>query len=203
MGSLRSFNLKQYIDTFQLTGFIETGLGWGHGIQYARTFEFEKLYSIEISPQVVIKYYNTYKHDCKIETIVGNSIDGLELVFEQKIASQFKYLIFLDAHFPAADLGVAGFNDEKDNSIKYPLLNELKIIKELRADKGFKDVIIIDDLSFYSKSHKFPDSHLISHFGITPPDNDDCLDLIMNYFNETHESFLIEKFSGFGVFVPR
>jgi len=198
MGSLSYFNLNDYVNQYNLNGFLETGLGHGHGIQYATTCNFEICYSIEISKEVIQRYHRMYGNNSKINIIQGTSKFGLQHVFEHD--SNKQYLIFLDAHFPAADLGFAGFNDEKNDSLKYPLLDELKIIKS-RADKGYKDVIIVDDLMFYS-NEIFPDSHIKSYFKIEPPKDNNCLDKIMSYFDKTHKAELVKQFSGFGIFTP-
>ena len=55
MGALKSFNLQELKNKFNLSVFIETGLGWGDGLAEACRFDFRELYSIEISKKVVDK----------------------------------------------------------------------------------------------------------------------------------------------------
>ena len=56
MGSLKFFDLNDIVEKYQTSIFVETGLGWGHGVQFARTFNFEKLYSIELVKEVIDQY---------------------------------------------------------------------------------------------------------------------------------------------------
>lgn len=198
MGALNYFQLDKYIEKFGLDGFLETGFGHGTGVALAAQSKFDKLFSVEISRQVVDNCENGIVNDPRVKILIGLSTAGLKYVFNNYGDS--KYLIFLDAHFPAADLGLAGFNDEKNLEIRYPLLSELAVIKEMRANST--DVIIIDDLMFYS-NEIFPDSHLKKHFNIEPPQDNNCLDKIMNFFSETHDAELIREFSGYGVFTPK
>jgi len=198
MGSLTRFNLKSYIEDYDIKVAIETGLGWGHGIQHISSFPFEKIYSIEISAQVIEIAKRDFNFDDRVVFICDNSFNGLK-----KALSDIKdnCFIFLDAHFPNADLGLAGFNDEKNEAIKFPLLSEIEIIKKLRCDKGFRDVIIIDDLHFYT-NEEFPESDNLRKANIILPSDSNCLDKIMDSFSETHTAKLFKESSGYGLFLP-
>ena len=81
-------------------------------------------------------------------------IYNIESVFGMK--KLFKYynfrdpiLFFLDAHFPGADFGLAGYEDETNEDIRIPLQKEMETIVSLRGADIKKDVFIIDDLRIY------------------------------------------------------
>lgn len=198
MGSIKHFDLQKFIDEFHLENFIETGLGWGDGLNLAAGFSFKNLFSLEISEKVIAEYYSKYQKVEKIKIIPGKSTDTLTEILPDLTNS----FIFLDSHFPNYDVFGGDINKEKDNKIKYPLFSELEIIKKLRADVGCRDVILIDDVMFYSNDI-FPDSHLKKHFHILPPEEGNCLDKITGFFKETHDSKIIREFSGYALFTPK
>jgi len=144
MGTLRHFNLQQFIQDFNCKFLVETGTYKGDSVDYAMQFGFDKIYSIELYDKLAIKAQEKFKKYKHIEIIHDSSSNGLKSILDELNGN---CIFWLDAHFPGSDLGEKGYNDEKDTCVNLPLLEELKIISE-RVGK-FDDVILIDDLRLF------------------------------------------------------
>lgn len=198
MGSIKFFNIKDIIEKYQTSVFVETGLGWGHGIQFARTFDFDKLYSIEIIKEVIDLYYKTYPPDPKIKLLYGDSLTGLKTILPE---IKENICFWLDAHFPASDVFGIPFDSCTDEKLRLPLWEELNLIKELRPQN--KDVFLMDDAMIFSETEVFPDSHCKLSAAIQPKICINYLDKIKNFFEETHNSQLFYEESGFLLITPK
>lgn len=147
MGVLRDFDLNNFISTYDCRYLVETGAGTGTGINWARNFPFEAIYSCDIDIDQANHLNEVIgKKDHRIRVIPLDSKTFLEMILKEIKANA---VFFLDAHFPGADLGKATFESEPNLDLRLPLETELNILWEQR--KGFKDVIIIDDLRVYEK----------------------------------------------------
>src|SRR4051812_18995269 len=100
MGSLRRFALQTIKNQFNLKVFFETGLGWGHGVEYAQTADFEKIYSVDIVKEIVDRFTPKFASDPRVELICASSADALNKYCDEIKDNTFFYL---DAHFPGAD----------------------------------------------------------------------------------------------------
>jgi len=201
MGSLRFFDLKSIKEKFGTKTFFETGAGKGTGIEYASTVNFENIYSVEIIKSQSDYLADIFKADPRIKLINDTSERGLIDYFRKNPENT---LFFLDAHFPGADLGLAKFGDEKDEDIRLPLVQELEIIRDLRAAKGFKDVILLDDLMLYDEDNIYPDSHLKLEHDIKPKGKYiNAYMRILTTLIDTHDYQVFNKFSGYVVIYPR
>ena len=200
MGSLKFFNLQELKDRYHLDIFLECGLGWGDGIKYAQTFDFEKIYSIEISQDVINNSKDELCKDKRVEVLCANSVDGIREVLKS-IPTNKNILWWTDSHFPSADLGFAAFDAEKNEEVRLPLWNELNLIKELRPNN--KDVILLDDCMIFSQTEVFPDEHLKKTHAINTEIYANHLDKIRNLFSETHNSELFYKDSGYLIISPK
>lgn len=201
MGSLKEFDLKEYIDKYNLYQFIETGLGWGHGVQYAASFNFEHCFSIEISKDVVQKYTTQFEYNPKISLVLGNSIEGLKFLLENPIFKEKNICFWLDAHYPESDVLNVPFDSCQDEDIRLPLWEELNLIKNLRPNN--KDVILMDDVMLFTENEIFPDNHLKIAFPIKPKKHINYLDKITSLFSETHDNKIVKKDSGYLSITPK
>ena len=143
MGKLSSFPLVNYISK-GLTTLVETGTGTGSGVDYARGHPFDRIISCEIDVAQTEMLTRRYAGDSRVEIRCQKSVDFLTEIVPTLGLSVF----FLDAHFPAADLGRASYDNEKDLDIRLPLERELDILWDNRR---WNDVIIIDDLRIYER----------------------------------------------------
>jgi hypothetical protein len=139
MGSIHKHNLKDLINRYELTVFVETGTFRGRGVIHALNFDFKEIHSIEL----LNPYYQAAK-------LLFNSIDNVYIHpgRSDKVLSSIlpriegRILFWLDAHLPSNH--IPGLYSQET---ELPLVNELKVIKDCRDISG--DVFIIDDLRIY------------------------------------------------------
>jgi hypothetical protein len=201
MGSLAYFDLPALKKSINAKVFIETGFGWGTGMLTAAKCDFEKLYSIEISPEVIYRGYQQVANDPRIQLVCADSISGLKWLIPN--ISHTNCIFFLDSHFPNADLGLAGFGDEKNEDLRLPLLNELQLLKDERASKGYKDIILLDDLFLYDDDNKYPGDGWKAKLDILPRKDRNKHEQIVSFFNETHSATRTFDDNGYVSFVPK
>lgn len=143
---LKHINLSNFIQRYNVKTFVESGTGRGDGLFNALKFPFESYYSIEIMEDQIESLRRMFKNSKNVTILPGISFE----VFEEILPKIDNNIFFwLDAHYPGADLGLKGFEDERDLDVRLPLSKEIETISRLRA--GFKDVIVCDDLRIYEK----------------------------------------------------
>lgn len=209
MGNLRIFNLNELIRINNAPVFIETGTLYGDGIVQALRYNFDKIISIEIEPQVAERARQRFKKESRVEIITGHSTDVLKNLLP-KINSNA--IFWLDAHFPGADAELKSYDEIKklDFNLNLPLDDEINLISN-RLDK-FKDILICDDLWVYEsikmgdKKRPSFDEHCKAHgHDITlkdiNPDNKD-LSLLYEKFGKTHDFKKIYRDQGYVIVYP-
>ena len=144
MGNINIFNIGKLLINPGVRFFIETGTYKGEGVEFACAHNFEKIFSIEIFDEMASEASRKFSHDERVSIINDNSSSGLKSILSELKGNS---LFWLDAHFPMADAGLRGYEDEKDPNLNIPLLKELEIIST-RRDK-YNDVMIIDDLRLF------------------------------------------------------
>ncbi len=149
MGSLRHFNLKPFIQKYDINYMIETGTFQGDAVAYALEFNFKNIYTIEL-----IKEY--YEYCCKrfegnknVVLLNNNSKDGLLEIFKKYDVGNCIY--WLDAHLPNLYNKSYSGNYLNEKEILIPLEEELKIIVSNKNISN--DVFIIDDLRIYENGN--------------------------------------------------
>lgn len=194
MGSLKRFNLQRIIDNYGITTFFETGTWRGDGLAYACRHPFKKLLSSEIVPEFARKAEERFAADARVKIIEADSLTALE----RSLTDLNGHCIFwLDAHFPAADEGLQGFNVVEDESIRLPLEKEMEIIARRKGQ--YKDVILIDDLRIYEDGDydqgNLPDN-------ILPPKIRN-IDFADRLFGDTHDIYRSNRMEGFMYLLPK
>jgi hypothetical protein len=144
MGLVSFFDLEKIKSENDCKIFVETGTYKGEGVDYALRFGFDKIYSIEIFDELAEKAQKRFKNVPNVEIVHNNSVDGLISIMD-KLDSNCVF--WLDAHFPGSDIGAKDYDEEKDEKLNMPLLEELKLI----AARGHKDVILVDDLRTFKE----------------------------------------------------
>ena len=200
MGSLKFFDLAELKSCHGATTFVETGAGWGHGIEYAQTFDFEKIWSVEIFTDLANKLAGKFAADPRVRLINADSVAGLEYIYTYTSGNT---ITFLDAHFPGADVGAADFGAEQNEDIRLPLLTEMATVKRLRADRGFKDIILLDDIMLYDDENAYPGNGWKAALDIMPRKNRNCYREILSFFDETHTSQRFAEENGFVIFFSK
>lgn len=122
--------------------FVETGMGYGNSLRQVLRFPFDEYHTCEIHKDIFDKaFYNTDK------PVTALNIDSI--TFLRKYMAVNEPIFFcLDAHFPGADFGYASYFDEKDNTKRIPIYEELRLI----SSRTFDDIIAIDDWSLWRKN---------------------------------------------------
>lgn len=134
------------MENFGCRYLFETGTGSGDGLKYASFFRFEKLFSVEIHPQLAAAARRQVSGDSRIRILNEPSTQALKRILPDLDRNK-PVLFWLDAHFPGADFGLASYEAETDATLRLPLQQELELIGQLR--KSCRDVILIDDLRIY------------------------------------------------------
>lgn len=194
MGSLQRFNLKKYIKSYDVSVLFETGTYKGDGVKYALESGFDKVFSTEILDEYVELNRRQFRQNENVTILKGNSSDLLD-----KHVFQIKGNIFfwLDAHFPGADGGLLDFNSQFDDSIKYPLEGELKIIKKHRPSR--EDVILMDDLRMYEEG-PFQQGNLPEN--IERPANSG-IDFVYKLYADSHHIEKLYEDQGYLLLLPK
>ena len=138
--------LKETLESFGIKNFVETGTGDGSSMNKVIDTEvLDKQYGIELDTELFSNLMKQYDGNENVIIFNGYSEDCMDAVLEE--LSEEPTLFWLDAHFPGADYGPAGYGDEEDLNKRLPMEAELKIMKEKRDLS--KDVIFMDDLRIY------------------------------------------------------
>ncbi len=202
MGSLKHFNLNQYITQHNCNIYVETGTGVGDCLEHATTFPFEQYYTVDIDGELVEKAKTKFTSLSNVNVIHNYSTEFLtELV--PNLPPEFPVLFFLDAHFPGADFHKMTY-EESIREFKeeaFPLLNEINIIKKHRDIS--KDVFIIDDWKLYDENLKcehpewaYRDLQQELELITTP-------EKIMGLFSNTHSFKIDLKHQGYLIVTPK
>ena len=120
-----------FFKQFRRNIFIETGSGYGDGIQMALNAGFNKIYSIELSKLMYNNCLQKFKDNSKVNLIFGNSVEILPLILS---SINEPVTFWLDAHCSGGDT-VGGATP--------PLMNELHVIGKHHIKEH---TILIDDL---------------------------------------------------------
>jgi hypothetical protein len=127
--------------------FIETGSGYGNGIQCAIDAGFKKIYSIEISCALFISCYTRFKENQNVNIKYGDSCDLLPEILK---GINKPVTFWLDAHYSGGHTSY-GICDA-------PLMFELTAI---RNQKFNTHTIIIDDIRLWQKENYGFDINMI------------------------------------------
>lgn len=178
MGNLSHFNLKEYIEKYDSKFLIETGTWHGAAVDYALTFNFEKIFTIELLKEYYDGCVEKFKDDDSVILFNSNSIDGLVKIFDENVIGNCLY--WLDAHLP--DFYDKSYSSDYKNNKKIliPLEEELKAI--VKNKDVLNDVFIIDDLRIYKKGpFKKGEWHGAINVGLGG------IDFIHELLGETHD----------------
>lgn len=198
MGSLRFFNLQTVMEKYGCRYLFETGTGRGEGIHYAAFFHFEKIWSVEIHPEIAAGARERFRHDDRVEILNETSEQALARILPTVDPAR-PILFWLDAHFPGADFGYAGYGDERDADRRLPLERELDLIARLR--RPCRDVIIVDDLRIYEDG-PFAEGPMPEHAQTLPPERRNIDFVTKGPWPATHEVRRFYEGTGYLAIAP-
>lgn len=147
MGKLSDFPLADYVNRGFKT-LVETGTGSGTGVDFARGFAFDRIWSCEIVEQQAKAMGLRYSSDLRVRILNQESPLFLDYLFTNVIGPHQKCVIFSDAHFPASDVFGIPYDSEPDLKKRLPLEGELEVL--LKHHRSH-DIVIIDDLRIWEK----------------------------------------------------
>lgn len=181
---LEAQRLKQ---EYNLTTLVETGCYEGDSLNFAKSIGFEHLYSCDIN--------ETYVHRCR------NAFPNAKIEHQESISwmkdtlptLEGATLFWLDAHYPI----YYGLGNE-DDLTKFPLVEELKLVKQLK--KGFeKDIIICDDLRVLAPDNNpYYAGFLDQKFMVTHSIAD-----LVAVLADTHTHWTVAGETGNLIFIPK
>lgn len=130
---------------YKIKVFVETGTYLGDTTAAVAKY-FEKIYTFEISEELVKLAKDRFQNQKNIEIIQGDS--GLEL---KNILSKIndKVIFWLDGHYSA------GFLHAKKYNLDTPILNEIKTIFTSNI-KDLNNIILIDDAFEFDGTRGYP-----------------------------------------------
>lgn len=208
MGALKDLNILPYIHKHKTKIFMETGLGFGTGVMRAMSpeFGFEAIVSIELDKEIVQHLSKTFRFDNRIRLFNEESSAGLKRILPA-FKSGYPIFFFLDAHFLRSDVvpltGPMTSHSDGYVDIRLPVWEEMKVIKELRIDKGEKDVIVIDDIMLYDNRDIYDDRVSRLEPGSCPDEQRKYLDKILDLTSASHKSKLIKEAQGTLILEPK
>ncbi len=205
MGNIRNLDLKELINKYKPQVYLDLGAGYGTSIYWSLQFPFNNILSVEINKEQTDLLNRFFRFDTRVKVYNCLTVDFLRQVLPQ-IPIEIPLFILLDAHFENADLGEAEFDFQKNEDIKLPLIKELEIIKELRADKGGRDLLLADDISLYDDSDfRYEDDHKKRNIAakILPKKDKGKLPFVANFLNETHTSQILPNEQGYVLYLPK
>ena len=138
--------LKQMLEAFNIKNFVESGTGDGSSMDKILLTEMvDNSYGVELDDELYENLEKKYDGLDYVHLYKGYTEDRFADVLSDLDDSPT--LFWLDAHFPGADYGPAGYGAEPDIDKRLPMEKELRIMKETRDLS--KDVIFMDDLRIY------------------------------------------------------
>lgn len=148
---------KVLIEKYRKKLYIETGVAAGDGLQAAIDAGVERLWGIECNMELFSSSARRFKGNSKVVICLGKSEEYLIVLLK---AAEFepsgKAIIFLDAH--AVDV-------VPKHGETYPLIEELKIIKEVCRNTH---TIMIDDVRLFGKELAPKEDVLKAIYAINP-----------------------------------
>lgn len=194
MGSIKRFDIANSVKKFGIKYFFETGTWRGDGLAHAAKFNFEKLYSIEIMPEIAETARQRFKDDPRVEIFTGSS----HILFPQLLKNiDGNTLFWLDAHYPGAEEGLKDYNEHGKQVERLPLEAEMEILKDQR--KGFSDLIIIDDLRIYEDG-PFESGNVPNNINVH---NNRNLNFLNEFYDKTHRVIKFYANEGYIVIEPK
>lgn len=138
--------LEQMLKNFGIKNFVETGTGDGSSMDKVLLTEIvDNAYGIELDDELYANLAEAYAGIDYMHLYKGYSEDKMANVMDD--IDNEPALFWLDAHFPGADYGPAGYGAEEDVNKRLPMEAELRVMKEKRDLS--KDIIFMDDLRIY------------------------------------------------------
>jgi len=197
MGKLARFDLDKIISCYGCKTLIETGTGMGTSTMYAAKSSFDKIYTIELHPEIAKKASELLAVHKNVSLVEATSEDALKRILPDIPASS-NTLYWLDAHYPGEDFGYNP-TDDCDFDTRLPLEKEIEIVKSHRNIEN--DVFIIDDLRIYEDGPFFHGNIWQSRETAHP--NGRNISFVKSLLGDTHKLVRLFHEEGYLIAVPK
>lgn len=197
MGVLSRFNLDFIRSYYGCSTVFETGTGMAGGTLEAARFAFDRIYTVEIHPEVAALARPKIEHDSRIVLLEQSSEDAVRSVVPA-LPEESGVLFWLDAHFPGMDFGFRP-TEEPTLDISLPLETELELIASLRSVQN--DVFLLDDLRIYENGPFFNGSIPDDRSLLDPRQR--SIDFVRRILGGTHHLLRYYHEEGYLVCVPK
>lgn len=172
---------------YQLTNMVETGCWHGDGLTFAKQMGIRNLYSCDINETYVLE------SRARIPNAVVHHQDSIEFLKEILPIVAGRTLFWLDAHYPVH----YGLTEENEIT-KFPLVEELRLVRELKQNYE-QDVIICDDLRVLSaENNPYYMPSVGSEFMV-----DHSIRDLTDILADTHNFYTMQADTGNLIFVPK
>jgi hypothetical protein len=211
MSALRDINTINLIQRHRTRIFFETGTGLGDGIQRMKQPEygFDLLISCDIDKELADHAAKTFRQEpARIRIYNAEGPTVLRDILPQLPLDQ-PIFYWLDSHFANSDYNLGDkplVSHEASGlpDVRLPAWNEIKIIKELRIDKGARDLILLDDIMLYDEREDYEDSVArLSGNQPVPPQYRTILKRSIELLKDTHKAVRHVIAQGILVLEPR
>ncbi|PKU25971.1 hypothetical protein CWS72_02175 [Telmatospirillum siberiense] len=177
---MSDFQLERLIADYGCRFFVETGTGEGVDAEFAATFAFDHVYSIEKVHGLAIKVAFRNARNLKMTVVHAQAERGLKMVLDE-IPPHAPVLFWMDTE--------PSFDASQSSS---PLERDLRLIASLRDVVG--DVFLIDDLRLY-ESGVFEDGPCPVE--AMAPSGQRNLDFVEDIFGKTHHLQRLARQTGY------
>jgi hypothetical protein len=161
MAAMKRVFQEEWLDTYNLKVYIETGLGDGSGIRHMSKFGFEDVYVTEILPERIQAMVG---ENLPVTYLEGDTVTMLGELLDGPLKDDPRnFLWFLDAHVGPG--GMQGPEAVVAPALRLPQKDELLLMVDKRDVS--RDVVIMDDVHLYPNWREFfneilGDTHLVS-----------------------------------------
>lgn len=208
MSSLRDIQIIPFIFKYNTRIFFETGTGLGSGLMRMIQPEYgqELLISCDIDKELATHSAKTFSFDTRVKIFNDEGPNVLKAVLPQ-LPLNMPIFFWLDSHFANSDYNLGDKplvpHSEGEAEVRLPALNELKLIKELRTDKGARDFILLDDAMLYDEETFYQDK--VERLGpnAVPPEYRKIISKATELFKDTHRAEKINIAQGFFALHPK
>lgn len=209
MSALRDIQILHWLWRYQTRIFFETGTGLGTGLMrmIQPEYGFDLFISCDIDKELAAHSKKTFSFDQRVKIFNDEGPTVLREVLP-RLPLHIPIFYWLDSHFANADYNLGDkplvtHKDSGDPDVRLPAMIELKIIKELRIDKGAKDLILLDDVMLYDEAEIYEDSVARLGEGAVPPEYRKIMKRAIEMYKDTHEAQVINIAQGFLALKPK
>ncbi len=207
MSALRDIMVLPWIHEYNTKIFFETGTGLGSGLMRMLQceFGFKLLISCEIDKELAVHSKKTFSFDGRVNIFHNTGPETLKRVLPQ-LSVNIPIFFWLDSHMSNEDYNLGDkpiAPRQGDSETRFPILNEINIIKDLRVNRGAKDFILIDDAMLYDEINRYEDKVERLGSGAVPPEYRKLLPKIIDLMKDTHKSQVITIAQGFLALHPK